>query len=259
MGGGSKITRDIGSACSTSAGYSTSSGSTLTIRLLSQWMSPPLRNWSTIWSPSERMARTDIARPDWKKTSSARAGAAAVINRQVVQRVSAQRIGLQLYGLLGLNVSPEYTDPEFAAVGIFQLSNGCRHERLVDRDSHFHRLARAELCSCELYLSQLAGAVGEIKGVDHLVADAQFDMLRGAKALHGLIALQIEHDVAHRVAERERRRLLRPLPLETGRLLRHLGLVPPILEDDVEVVRLRMQVELRDLILALAACRPRQR
>src|SRR6266566_4661309 len=150
IGGGSKIVRAIGSACSTSSGYSTSSGSTLTIRLLSQWMSPPLRSCSTISSPSDRIARTDIARPDWKKTSSARAGAAAIIDSKIVQRIRPQRIGLQLYGLFRLNVSPEYADAQFPAVGAFQLSNVGRHKCFVDRDRYFHSLAGAHLCRCEI-------------------------------------------------------------------------------------------------------------
>jgi hypothetical protein len=59
-------------------------------------MSPPPRNWSTIPSFSDRIARTDIARPDWKKTSSAEAGAAAVIDSSDADRMSRRDIEVQL-------------------------------------------------------------------------------------------------------------------------------------------------------------------
>ena len=51
-------------------------------------------------------------------------------------------------------------------------------------------------------------------------------------ALDRLVALEIEEHVAHRVAERERRVLLRPLPLDARSPLGDLGLVPAVLEDD---------------------------
>jgi hypothetical protein len=42
------------------------------------------------------MAFTDIARPDWKKTSSARAGVTAVIKTRTAVRISTRRIEVQL-------------------------------------------------------------------------------------------------------------------------------------------------------------------
>ena len=77
-------------------------------------------------------------------------------------------------------------------------------------------------------------------------------MLRFAESLDRLVALEIEDHVAHRVAERQRRVLLRPLPLHAVTLVGDLGLVPAVLEHDVEIVRLRMQVERGNFVRVLS-------
>src|SRR5262245_22010066 len=232
-----------GAGAASGSGYGTSSGAMRAMLEASHAISPPERSVRTSVSPSTRWLLTDIVRPVEKKTSSARAGVAdartavptaAVRNLFVMLGVAHSNRDTRGWAAPiladGLDEGVENPHAELAWVLVRRGVQKRRHERLVDLDSQLDEILRAELCSRDRDLLQDLLLRRQCEFLDQPIADADAHVLRFIEHRRRIVQIEKEDGILLRVLERQRRRLLRPLPFDERVVLRHFSRVPPLFE-----------------------------
>src|SRR4029453_18796217 len=134
-----------------------------------------------------------------------------------------------------LDEGVEDADAELPRIAIVCLGIQCRHERLVHIERDFDHVAGAELLCTERRFVQEWRLRRHGNRVHLLAVDLHLNRLR-ARERAGVVAVQVKGARLSRVAKRQRRHLLGPLPFHAGIVRRGLAGMPPFLEKHEDIL-----------------------